>query len=171
MLLASVALAVSTAAVSVSTRSYALPDLVVQVQHEGEGAVLTDPLASQIGVDDPTTTRVLHYPEAEDDLSRSVYVSVHQKGLRTGEEPKPQFVILVTERRAPGLVERRYLRLAPDGKLQQATQVRDKVDADGALKPGGRSVESFSVKKAQDWLDHENDFYFHGKYRKQKEAP
>ena len=166
MLLASVALAVSTAAVSVSTRPYALADLVSEVQIKGEGAVLTAPLTDQVGLDDPTTAKVLHYPEGSDKLTRSVYVSQKQQAYRTGEPTRPHFVLFVTERAASGLIERRYLRLDDDGTLEQATVVRDKLDREGGVVPGGRTVESVPGDKARDWLQHENDFYFHGKYRK-----
>lgn len=166
-----VPVAVSTAPVAVSTRAYALPDLVAQVQNDGEGAVLTDPLASQIGVDDPTTTKVLHYPEGSDRLVRSVYVSQKQHPLKTGEETRPQFVIFVTELTTRGAVERHYLRLDDAGKLEQVTVIRDTLDDQGVPVPGEREVTSTPLKKGQEWLDHEDDFYFHGKYRKPREAP
>lgn len=153
-------------ALAVSTRPYALPDLVSEVQIKGEGAVLTAPLTDQVGLDDPTTAKVLHYPEGADKLTRSVYVAQKQQAYKTGEPTRPHFVLLVTERAASGLVERRYLRLDDDGTLVQATIVRDRLDSDGAVVPGGRTVESVPSDKARDWLQHENDFYFRGKYRK-----
>jgi hypothetical protein len=165
------AAAAAHAAVAVSTRAYALPDLIAEVQDKGEGAVLTAPLTDQVGLDDPTTAKVLHYPEGSDKLTRSVYVSQKQAAYRTGEPTRPHFVLLVTERATSGLIERRYLRLDDDGTLEQATVVRDKIGSDGAMTPGGRTVESVPGDKARDWLQHENDFYFHGKYRRQKEAP
>lgn len=169
LLAAAAAHAASTApvaAVSASTRAYALPDLVAEVQDRGEGAVLTAPLTDQVGLDDPTTAKVLHYPEGADKLTRSVYVAQKQQAYRTGEPTRPMFVLLVTERTTSSVIERRYLRLDDDGTLEQATVVRDKIDREGAVVPGGRTVESVPGDKARDWLAHENDFYFHGKYRK-----
>jgi hypothetical protein len=155
-------------AAAISSRAVTLADLIAEVQRDGEGAVISDPLASQIGVDDPTTCKVLHYPEGSDKLAHSVYVAQKER-IRSGVAAIPQFVIFATRRLSPGVDERRYMRLRPSGKLEQATIVRDKVDSEGGLKEGGRSVESVAGDKAQDWLDHENEYYFNGKYR--REAP
>lgn len=153
-------------AVGASTRAVTLADLIAKVQAEGEGAVIAGAEASQIGVDDPTTCKVLHFPTGSDKLAHTVFVA-QKEGIRSGAPARPQFVIFVTRRVTPGLDERRYMRLQPSGKLEQATIVRDRVDGEGGVTEGGRTVEGVSGDKARDWLTHENDYYFNGKYRRE----
>lgn len=149
-----------------STGPAAIAHLVGKVLRDGEGAVLRGDQAGFAGVDDPSTFKVLHFPKGADGMTHSVFVGQNQS-TRPGELDPPKILLFVTRRVEPRLEEWRYIRLAMDGTFIQATSVTDRLDREGILRAGGRRIRGAPAKVGQKWLEHEIEYYFEGKHRRE----
>lgn len=143
-----------------STGPAAIAHLVSLVRRDGETAVLRGDQAGFAGVEDPTTFKVLHFPEGTDGMTHSVFTAGRL------EEGELEILLFVTRRVEKRVEEWRYIRATMEGKFLQATAVRDRLDREGILRAGGRRIEGITGKKGQDLLDHEIDYHFRGKYRR-----
>lgn len=159
-LLAVASLAVAAPAPK-STATVTLSDLVSRVQSQGEGAVVSGAMAGWLGVDDPTTCKVLHFGETADKLSHSVYVA-ENPSWRPGDKGVAQLVFFVTRSLTRKGDERRFFALSASGGLKSVTVVRDRFDSKGSPTQEDRDVESPAVdeEKVQGWFQREHEFYF-----------